>query len=102
MLLRMQGDVLFYAPCIQMVRYLATLPRAGALFLYSFDHDANFNKDGLAQGMHHGDDLFYEFDLLSSPSYNIYFSNKSLGISKEEEPMFDLFVKILTDFAKTG
>lgn len=100
-LVDLQGDAWMYAPGTQMAQNLAAHPRSGALYLYLFDHDVTFNKGRLVQGSYHGDELYFEFDLLF-PEVSTPFLNKSKVISPEEELLAEMFVKMLTTFAKTG
>ncbi|KAK7463203.1 hypothetical protein BaRGS_00038262 [Batillaria attramentaria] len=101
-LVNLFGDTMFYAHTVEWLRPLAAQPHKGSRYLYMMEHDFHFNKNRV-RGSHHGDELCLEFDLVF-PADSLFIKlNKTLShCSEEDEKMSDLFVKIWTDFAKTG
>ncbi|KAK7496738.1 hypothetical protein BaRGS_00011947 [Batillaria attramentaria] len=102
--LNLYSDPLMLAPIVNWTRTLAAQePRTGSRYMYLLDHAFDFNNYGPAPGSHHGDDLVLEWEfLVPEGGMNILTMMNKTHLTKEEEGLSDLFVDIVTTFAKTG
>ncbi|KAK7486053.1 hypothetical protein BaRGS_00022662 [Batillaria attramentaria] len=96
------GDAMFFAPTIQWLRPLVSQSHQGARYLYLLEHDFHFNREGIP-GTHHADELFIEFDVQAPEGSLFQLAGKSTeACSEEDDRMSDMFVDVVTTFAKTG
>ena len=97
------GDCLMTAPIVEWMRHLVASPHSASRYLYVMDHDFSTNKHSPVPGSHHGDELALQFDndiLLSDDS--IFILMNKTKITADEQPLSAKFIKIVTQFAKTG
>ncbi|KAK7476538.1 hypothetical protein BaRGS_00032218 [Batillaria attramentaria] len=97
-------DAFFATPAVSLARTLAQVksairqksPRSplGGTYLYLFDHYAAAKKNYPVKGVHHGGDITYYFDPLPEVILRDRFTAEDVAVS-------ELFVSMLTDFAKT-
>ncbi|KAK7486054.1 hypothetical protein BaRGS_00022663 [Batillaria attramentaria] len=100
--INIHGDALFFAPTIQWLRPLVSQSHQGARYLYLLEHDFYFNREGIP-GTHHADELFIEFDVQTSEGSLFQLAGKSTeACNEEDDRMSDMFVDVVTSFAKTG
>ncbi|KAK7463168.1 hypothetical protein BaRGS_00038227 [Batillaria attramentaria] len=100
--INIHGDALFFAPTIQWLRPLVSQSHQGARYLYLLEHDFHFSREGIP-GTHHADELFIEFDVQTSEGSLFQLAGKSTeACNEEDDRMSDMFVDVVTSFAKTG
>lgn len=101
-MVNLYGDALMYAPTYEWLRPMVAQTHAGKRYLYIFEHEFSFNEHKI-HGSHHGDELFVEFDItLPEDSLFNQINKTTAGCNDNDHKMGDLFVSIITTFAKTG
>lgn len=98
----MYADSLFYAPSVQWLRSLVQSQHTGKRYMYLFDHDFEFNRRTIMPGTHHGDELALEFE--PKPLINsLFFLLQNKTYNSDDIPaLSDMFVNVVTSFARTG
>ncbi|XP_025083553.1 cholinesterase 2-like isoform X2 [Pomacea canaliculata] len=97
--MELYADTMFTVHAVRWIRQLVTQPHTARRYLYFFDHDLSFNQGGPAPGMHHGDDVLFEFEPISE---SFALVGKTGPFTPEEEKLSSDFLALLTDFARTG
>ncbi|CAG5116006.1 unnamed protein product [Candidula unifasciata] len=99
-LLDIATDVLFAVPTVQLARALTQASNSTNVYLYLYDHGPELLKpDGLFRGSTHGLDLSYEFDLSEISNLQSFYA---LPPQPSEKNLTELFLTVLSQFAKTG
>ena len=97
------GDCLMNAHIVEWMRYLAASLHSASHYLYVMDHDFHTNKHSPVPGSHHGDELALQFDNdVLLPDDSIFALMNKTKIAPDEQPLSAKFIKIVTQFAKTG
>lgn len=97
--MELYADTMFTVHAVRWIRQLVAQPHTARRYLYFFDHDLSFNQGGPAPGMHHGDDVLFEFEPISE---SFALVGKTGPFTPEEEKLSSDFLALLTDFARTG
>ncbi|XP_076436458.1 fatty acyl-CoA hydrolase precursor, medium chain-like [Babylonia areolata] len=102
-LVDMYGDCVLSVDVLDWARQLAASSHSAARYLYIFDHNFASSSQSLVPGSHHADELVLEFDnTLALPEDNIFRLMNKTEMAPEEQPLSDMYIQILTSFAKTG